>query len=65
MKIPKHGSWWTFRGDQSGCGKNQQVCMADSNETIAWGQGFSWLGSTDMFLKLFTPVEPQTHKELQ
>ena len=65
MMIPKPSSWWTFRGDQSGCGKNQQVVMADSKETIAWGEGFSWIGSTELFLKLFTPVEAKQHKEIQ
>lgn len=65
MIIPKHGSWWTFRGNEQGCGKNQQVVMADSKETIAWGEGFSWLGSTDMFLKVFTPSETQQHKEIK
>jgi hypothetical protein len=65
MTIPKPGSWWTFRGDQQGCGKEQQVCLAGPEETIAWGHGFSWLGSTDMFLKVFTPADAKQHPELK
>lgn len=65
MLIPKQGSWWTFRGNEQGCGKDQQVFMSDKNETISWGMGFSWLGSTDMFLKLFTPSEAKQHPEIK
>lgn len=65
MVIPKQGSWWTFRGNDKGCGKHQQVVMSGKDETIAWGCGFSWIGSTDMFLKLFTPTEPQQHPEIK
>lgn len=55
--IPKQGSWWTFRGDQQGCGKNQQVCESTTGHVVSWGDGFSWYGPTHLFLKLFTPVE--------
>ena len=65
MIIPKPSSWWTFRGNESGCGKEQQVVMSSAEETIAWGEGFSWLGSTDMFLKVFTPAEAKQHKEIK
>jgi hypothetical protein len=65
MMIPKPSSWWTFRGDQPGCGKDQQVVMSNSGETISWGEGFSWIGSTELFLKLFTPAEAKQHKEIQ
>jgi hypothetical protein len=58
MNIPKQGTWWTFRGNQQGVGKDQQVFMADKGETISWGNGWSWLGPTHLFLKLFTPTEP-------
>jgi hypothetical protein len=65
MMIPKPSSWWTFRGDQSGCGKDQQVVMSSSGETISWGEGFSWIGSTELFLKLFTQTEAKQHPELK
>jgi hypothetical protein len=65
MIIPKPSSWWTFRGNEAGCGKDQQVVMSSAEETISWGEGFSWLGSTDMFLKLFTPAEAKQHKEIK
>jgi hypothetical protein len=65
MIIPKPSSWWTFRGNEAGCGKDQQVVMSSAEETISWGEGFSWLGSTDMFIKLFTPAESKQHKEIK
>ena len=65
MKIPKPSSWWTFRGNEAGCGKDQQVVMSSAEETISWGEGFSWIGSTDMFLKVFTPAPDKQHKEIQ
>jgi hypothetical protein len=65
MTIPKPSSWWTFRGDQAGCGKDQQVVMSSAEETISWGEGFSWIGSTELFLKVFTPAAQKTHKEIQ
>jgi hypothetical protein len=65
MIIPKPSSWWTFRGNEAGCGKDQQVVMSSAEETISWGEGFSWLGSTDMFIKLFTPAEAKQHKEIK
>lgn len=65
MILPKPSSWWTFRGNEQGCGKDQQVMMASPEETIAWGNGLSWLGSTDMFLKVFTPTDAKQHPELK
>jgi hypothetical protein len=65
MILPEPGSWWTFRGNEQGCGKDQQVIMASPEETIAWGHGFSWLGSTDMFLKVFTLTDHKQHPELK
>jgi hypothetical protein len=62
MNIPKQGTWWTFRGNQQGVGKDQQVVMADKGETVSWGNGWSWLGPTHLFLKIFTPTEPPKEK---
>jgi len=39
--------------------------MSSPEETIAWGHGFSWLGSTDMFLKVFTPADAKQHPEFK
>jgi hypothetical protein len=58
MKIPKRGSWWKFRGNEQGCGKNQQVILSSKEEVISWGEGFSWMGTPEIFFQLFTPEEP-------
>jgi hypothetical protein len=39
--------------------------MSSAEETISWGQGFSWIGSTEMFLKVFTPTDAKQHPELK
>jgi hypothetical protein len=39
--------------------------MSSAEETISWGEGFSWIGSTELFLKVFTPAAQKTHKEIQ
>jgi hypothetical protein len=52
--IPKVGTKWMFRGNQQGCGSIQYVFMSSQNEVITWGSGWSWLGTPDLFKKLFT-----------
>lgn len=62
MKIPERGSWWTFRGNQQGCGKEQQVMEADKAFVVSWGNGWTWFGPTHLFLQLFTPAEGKEAK---
>jgi hypothetical protein len=54
-QLPKQGTWWTFRGDQQGCGKSQQVVESSTSGIVTWGNGFSWFGPTNLFFQLFTP----------